>query len=597
MYAVSNAYIASMAADLREMPSFAVVLYNADVSANAALSFSFDPEPLQTGRGLNSFNRIPSSVPRATLERNWLKANGQYSALDTCHYIGARLSNAEANADGLYEYSEPDIVVVSSPGSSKPLSFVLDSAVAAVEITHIDGTIETVALSAGDSKRVLAISDSEAGDLSLKFLASFYPCRRPRVYGIYAADVFNWDCEDIVDISFEDENDLMCLELPGRSVKLLINNLDRKLNPHSESMAPTFQRKATQAMLTFSYAGELVPIGRLFLDTYTVDEETITFSFGWATLPLGDSTYSLSVPSTPFLYQRMDEIFEPDPSGMVSEYEENTAAAYAISVEAGNNIGMFTNMPNPYPVADRATCLQLLCNATGMIMRPSREKDIMLLQKESHVARRIGYEELLAEPQYTSQEEIHGISVVCYSYQEETTVTVEGAIVHSDVKTRLDLPGPSENSAGFSPIYDDNGTEIGTIGYLAQGHVAYAWCEMYDSSAVWSQQSESLEFLVKKVQKSAVDYGVAPRKKIDNPLINADVCEQLQPGLLQQLAQNAAVTIKHRGFPELDCGDLVEIQLENGGEYVSARVIENKWQFKSGVLTGTTKLRLPKGVG
>ncbi len=601
MYNVSDSYLASMASDLREMPSFSVMLFNPDLTANYSLSLDFAPPPLQEGQDLTVFNRLPSRTRRATLEYNLLQANGQCSTDDTGYYIGAGISSGTPNENGLYVYGAPDTIVVTTVGSEKPISFLLDSTVAVVEIVHTDATVETVSFTADGKEHTLAVKDRGAGRITLEFKASFFPFRRPKVYGIYAADVYMWGCDDIEAVSLDDENDLMCLELPSRKVDLTIANLDGKLDPHSESIAPSFNRKTTQAYLIFAYNGESVPIGRLFMDTYSVDQQKIKFSFGWAMLPLADSKHSLSCVMERTVPQRISEITDPEPDILVTSLkgvEENTAAVYRITVDTTAVSHISTVIRNPFPIASRAECLQLICNAAGVIMRPARVEDISFLLPQSVYDRRISYDELLAEPEYSSQAEVHGATISCIDLQAPSEITLESILASTTAKTRIELKHPVFNSAEIlQDIYDSSGKEIGYIELAAQGYIAYVWAGSYDGTRQLEQATGDIVLHEYKAQKTTVDMGVAPRKKLDNPLIDSSVLSSYWYEIYQDLAQGSFVTIKHRGFPELDCGDWVKVQLKPKGDYIDARVVQNKWEFSHGVLSGSTKLRLATGVG
>ncbi len=604
MYAVSDNYISSMSADLREMPSFSVVLYNADNSANANLSFSFDPEPLQRGEQLNSFKKVSTRAPRATLEHNWLRADGCYTTSNTGDYIGACLSSEMPNEDGLYVYDVADTITVSiASGSSKPLSFLLDAAISVVEIMHTDGTTEVVTLERNDSGNTLSVQDDGQGDISLRFLSSFCPLRRPRVYGIYAAQVFFWDCNDIVGIEFEDENDIMCLELPSRKAKLLINNLDGKMDPYKENTEPSFHRKETQALLVFFYNNESVPIGRLFLDTYTVDRDEITLSFDWAIMPLNDAKYSLSRIGDYSVQERLTELIDPDPQYIVRTImgvEQNPTAVYWISVSMGLITSDIANkiVKNPYPICSRAECFQLLCNATGLLMRPARQDDIELLPPPRRVSRHIGYSELIGEPEYAYRDNAVGATIARYDLMEATSIAIDSRLIRSDQKTRIELDEPAMASSGWlQEIYDSSNNFIGLVEYAAQGYVAFVWCAMEHRDQFWSQNSGDFSLWIQKRKKSNAEFGELPRKSFDNPLVDSTLADNYWLNISQNLYRNTVVTIKHRGFPELDTGDLIEVQLEDQGPMIAAYVIQNRWGFKNGVLSGSTKLRLLKAVG
>lgn len=609
MYNVSEQYMKSMASSLREIPDFQFDLYNLDCDANSSLIITPSGNPLQSGENLSAIIKA-EQLPRATFERDYMLANGQYTTEATDCYISGILSSDVVDADGLYPYSEMESLIVSVVSySSKPLSFVLDKRIAVVGVSINDQEEYYYAFPASSQHHILEVP-CDSGEISLRFVASFYPSQRARVYGVHAAEIRRWDCEEIVSIGFEDENDLSCLELPARTLRVRINNLDHKYDVQTEITSPSFSKNNTQATLSFLYSGEKVPLGKFFLKTYHAYREYIQFEFDWAIQPLGEAQHLLSRIGKYYAWERIAEILDPDPELVLEvlrdTVETHPTRLYNLTYDISGVTSISTQINNPFPVESKAVCLQLICNAAGISLRPGRENhDIVFFSKQTEPQRRISYSELLAEPEFYDVGEVATAEVTLCDLSPAANEKISESISVGTEKVYFKLKKPAQTSAAWiNSIKDAAGNEVGLICFAAQGYALFVWVEMLDGSS-YSAETGAISINVHNVVETTLvkangSYDAFLRgehgKRLSNVLVDSSIHSVWWRNLEQWLNQNARAKIKHRGFPELDCGDIIEVQLSPEGDYQKAYVVKNTFDFSEGYLSGSTELIVYKRV-
>lgn len=94
------------------------------------------------------------------------------------------------------------------------------------------------------------------------------------------------------------------------------------------------------------------------------------------------------------------------------------------------------------------------------------------------------------------------------------------------------------------------------------------------------------------------EYGEGTEKTLSNPLLSnsseSSSSVVTVQNYLQRMYNETNITSpppSHRGYPELDAGELVMVQTKPEGEYVECRVLENRWTLNGGALSGSTKVR------
>lgn len=608
MYSVSDRYISSMADALREMPGFALTLYNLDVDAHAALSIDYPTAspPLQTGKNLTAVASIGApKAARATFEPGCLTASGLYSLSETDSYIGAAQSLSTMSS-GVYPYITQDVVMLQcTKSSTKPITIRLDAAVAQVQLTHsADSTVQTLSF-ADDGQTHIITYAAAAETVTLRFLASHRPRRRPRLYGVLVGTMESLNTSRIVNIRFTDTNDLMGLELPGRSVTVDVDNLSGWLNPVAELAKPTYHKNSTQAMLSYLYAGETVPIGRLFLSGYKVSAEYVSLSFGWGTQPLSSFVHKISVYGSDYTaLERIQEVFDPDPSMYLPGLRsiEHPCRVYAVSADLTALAGKSDKIALPLPAQPESTCLQMICNATGWIMRPCRGiHDIVFADGLSFAPlRQIGFGELLDDPTYEDTgTQLGGSTVFSYSIVDATQQKVADKVTVGNDMVCVQLDAPSDSQQWvLQTIKNSSGVSVGTVNAAHQGYTMYLWVEMLDGSDRTVVMFD-VTATVHPLQKQSTNYGSElPERELDNPLLDSTLARNYwYNNMAARLACHSLVTVRHRGYPELDCGDCIQVQLTPGGDYQTGWIVRNDWTFSAGVLSGETQIMLMGGSG
>lgn len=600
MYAVSDRYKRSFASPLREKSAFQMRLYELDAAAQYGLSLSAT-SPLQSGVQMLSIKQLPVTRRRATLEKQHMRADGQYQLEPSAHFIGGALSNGEADADGLYPYSPEEIVTLNASATSI-LRIQLERCVAEVAITLPDGSTKTVQYSNGSADHQLVIRDLPAGDTLLAFKRSFAPLHRVRIYEVLAGTATDWDGTGILSVEAEDENDLLCLELPGRQISVALDNLNGWCDPIAELQSPRFHRNGTQAFLTYLYDGEAVPLGRLFLDTYTVDREKVLFRFGSGLQPLSDYIHTASFVGEGWTAkERLQEVLERDPGtivGTIRDAVSNPAQIYMVSASIADSPRNDILIGNPLPLVSEAACLQLVCNAAGLLIRPAHEgQDLQILPAPNTVVRTISYDELFSV-EYKDNGTVTGAEISCTDLADYASEEVsKGVLASTEFKQHIQLRDPVDSSASWlRRLQDSSGNDIGAIYYGAQGYALYVWIEL-DVAGSYQADTGSISLNAYRLQESTVPMGSGDRKRLSNPLVRMGQAEAYWQRQSAVLRRRCSVVIRHRGFPELDCGDLIQVQLAAGGEYHQGHIVKNQFSYSGGVLSGTTEIRLLQAVG
>lgn len=602
MYSVSEQYIQSMAAPLREMCGLTLTVFSK--CQKPTLVFPLDIPPLQ--KGIDLFKARMPSEPRATFEEGWMRADGQYKLTATEDYISGQLSSADPDANGVYPYTSTKGCNLYASGM---VTVLCDASIASAQVVY----------AAKDNREPVLFQFARDGlphrllfeggqDIEIHFLASFYPNRRVRATAICSGAVYQFHTESFLSVNFSDENDLLCLELPRRKVTMELVNRSGFLDPVEESNFPTFQRDKTNAMLQFTYNGAIVPIGRLYLSDYAVTRTTIQFEFSWAMQPLGRTKRRFSWPKTETALIRLDEIVQRASVEYLMPIIENHFWNFGDDLPIDHRIdqavqtGAAPTITLPFPIATDAERLQLICNAAGWLLRPEREGDVLITLPAQSTDKRIAYGELYEEPLYgdTGKEPDTTGSEYTQLRGFKTVKKGDTITLHTGETLYFQLSDPSERWTDTSTIIrDSDGNELGLIVFAAQGYTLCAEAQFnrfVTPPDNWSM-TVTIPDLTQIFDGQTISDGSSCTLTLRNPLIDGAAYAGWWQKQRQWLARHTTVTIKHRGFPELDCGDRILVQLTPDGEYQPGWITQNKWDFKSGALSGSTKIVLQGAVG
>lgn len=605
MYEITDACKEAITQQFREPVRAEMTVYNIDMAVQGALSLqSSDSFPRTTPEMVLS---VRANEPRkmATLELDYMRADGQYSFDPPACYMSDNISAAEADNDGLYPISVTGMRFAGGGGSgvippwtdqSKPLTIITDGSIARI-VVAFERSDSTVGPGGAQPEPIVRVCDVDgdravitdmpadtAAFASLSIYATHlrYPRRRARIHQILLGDVEVYDGE-ITDLSYKDINDTVMQSLPQQTMQVTIRNV-LGLTPEAEREDPRYTSLYTQARVQIGYGVrggvEWIPTGRWFLSSYAVDEDTVTFHWIDALAVLNTGDFCWSIGGQTFA-QSVDDIAVGPITG--GQHIRSVGERYDIGVDRQYMAHDLDTVSNPCPIVTEAAALQLLANASGNRIRITRTDNAVDLSMEDMASGQYDYtisdRELYVSPAVDTEDKLREIVVTTHRRGGETTSKTLGeGIPLGTVPTLLTAPGllasvSVNTSAG--------------IRYRQYGYAAYLWATSpVASTTVLSTVAETVDV--------DVPIGVGPvgnTIKLDNPLVDGSVVTAADYAgrAYSVLRYGLVYSLSHRGYPHLDAGD--RIKLEIGGTSAPILITENTITYKGGAMRGTTKAR------
>lgn len=605
MYEITDACKEAITQQFREPVQAGMTVYNIDMAVQGALSLqSSDSFPGTTPEMVLS---VRANEPRrmATLELDYMRADGQYGFDPPACYMSANVSNAAADSEGLYPISVTGMRFTGDDGSGaippwtdqrKPLTIITDGSIArlTVELERADSTIgpggeepaPIVKVCDADGDRAV-IADMPADTAAFTSLTVYathmrYPRRRARIHQILLGDVEVYDGE-ITDLSYKDINDTVMQSLPQQTMQVTIRNV-LGLTPDAEREDPRYTSLYTQARVQIGYGVrggvEWIPTGRWFLSSYAVDEDTVTFNWIDALAVLNTGDFCWSIGGQTFA-QSVDDIAVGPITG--GQHIRSVGERYDIGVDRQYMAHDLDTVSNPCPIVTEAAALQLLANASGNRIRITRTDNAVDLSMEDMTSGQYDYtisdRELYVSPAVDTEDKLREIVVTTHRRGGETTSKTLGeGIPLGTVPTLL-------TASGLLASVSVN-TSAG-IRYRQYGYAAYLWATSpVASTTVLSTVAETVDVDV------PLEMGpVGGTVKLDNPLVDGAVvtAADYADRAYSVLRYGLVYSLSHRGYPHLDAGD--RIKLEIGGTSVPILITENTITYKGGAMRGTTKAR------
>jgi hypothetical protein len=99
--------------------------------------------------------------------------------------------------------------------------------------------------------------------------------------------------------------------------------------------------------------------------------------------------------------------------------------------------------------------------------------------------------------------------------------------------------------------------------------------------------------IVNQTKTFAVSDSDGTTLKVSNPIVDGTDgmgAQAFAENIYAELRYNLIASFKHRGFPELEAGDIIQLESKSN-EYVSVRVLENTLSIQQGRVSGATKVR------
>lgn len=605
MYPVTDAYLQAMDKAVREPVRIETHLYNLNLEGQDAVECISKTDPSICDAGY--MGSLTADKPRkATLERDWIKADGSYTTEPVSYWIGAELSGSTPS-DGWYPYPGIDDRLILRTGGipyTGVITLLLDGAdiqVTAKAMATADNP-ELVELGTYTSHNgVMEIPCADLGyapeELWLQITRLSAPQQRPKVLTVCVGRVTVIPSGDILSLQYTDSNDGMCLELPGKSMKCDVRRSDWTDLMYDETLDETYPMWSTQAIVRVLYAGQRIPLGHYYAKPPTVVRGGMRLEMYDALGPLNDATHWWSRYSESGypLYERMKEVMQIDRTIFLDPNSEDggmvrtLAQHLGVTLDTANAANRTQVSVNPCPPVSAAQALQLYANLSGNVLRSKRtghDLEVRSIPVSTAPVRAMAHKWMYGNPEVTHD---GGITL---SVTGRALGTPEARDVQEGhVDTYVGAPNvvthdnPSKDltcTFGGDTITVPNWYwYISYIGPLKDGDMTSdaATAQVYPMMETYTHQR-----------------GAGGRiTAVSNPLLcgtdGFDI-DSYQDRLYAELRHPILVTVNHRGYPEIDAGDIITIQTKPSGEYVKARVLENTLSYKSGALRGTTKVRL-----
>lgn len=607
MYEITDACKEAIAQEFREDAWARMTVYNIDMAVQGALSMqSSDSFPGTTPEMVLS---VRASEPRrmATLELDYMRADGQYGFDPPACYMSANVSNAAADSEGLHPISATGMRFAGDDGSGvippwtdqrKPLTIITDGSIArlTVELERADSTvgpggeepapIVKVCDVDGDRAVITDMPADTAAFASLTVYATHMrvPRRRARIHQILLGDVEDYDSE-ITGLTYKDINDTLMQSLPQQTMQVTVRNV-LGLTPEAEREAPRYTSLYTQARVQIGYGVrggvEWIPTGRWFLSSYVVDRDAVTYNWidALAVLNTGDFCWSWGIET---FAEAVDEV-AVGPTPTDGQHIRSVGERYDIGVDRQYMAHDLDTVKNPRPVTTEAAALQIIANASGNRVRITRTDNAVDLSVEDMTSGSYDYtisdHDLYGSPTVDTEDKLREIIVTTHNAAAESTLKTIAEGVTLTITPRAFLPPGRISNAELLP-------QGVSAGYDVYPYAVYGWA----SPAASGVTIKANVFDDVLVDETVTVGPVGGTVKLDNPLVDGTVVKAADyAGRAYSVLEYGLIyNLSHRGYPHLDAGD--RIKLEIGGTAVPILITENAITYKDGAMRGTTKGR------
>ncbi len=376
------------------------------------------------------------------------------------------------------------------------------------------------------------------------------------------------------------------------------------LTTTSEYLSPTYRAADTQAVLRIGMdvngSTEWVPMGRFFLSEYQVDEDSIDLTF-WDALGLlsqythhwAGSNIGAFGPVT--LADHIDQVLRP----VGYNIQSNNIPLPSPSREYGlklHNTGrnMTVQLTAPCARVSCADALRLYASVSGNLVRGCRrDYDLSIQSYAPTNDRRITLYELYSRPAWRTDPAIRSIDIEQrFSEFPEVQINLLESGTYTAGETYI--------------VYGDqeiDGLYCKTVGdwTLLANKADIVWGTLYavqfTPTVTFTGQigAEYRPYGASKVTFTPPSVSQGEVKTLSNPLIGwtEEGVKALEYGALlyEELSHPLKADLFHRGFPELDAGDIIRLQMDEK-ETAKVRVLENTVEIKAGAMSGETRVRL-----
>lgn len=607
MYPVSNAYRSSVQQQVINGCSCELTIFDIDQYAQSELTVGYDDAIW--GSSANSEPSLMLRVPAppaqkiATLEQGYMTASGEYALYDSdsppWYYISEAMSGATPDENGEYPIQSSCKLRIGGTAESPAGNCTLHvDGIKRIRVTTDDGFEELQYTYIAEDG--LVYIDCSAPDynypLDIEVLTLDRPNIRARVYSLFAGAADNietWRGSDILSVSYTGTNDTVCLSLPSRTLTVkVVNRLG--ISAEQDIDNPRYTRLHTQAGLVYRYdlgqhVYEDIPTGRWYLDSYTITSDEITYNWIDALAVLNQETHYWCDNGRVTLDSRIEEIRHILPRAAQyfagKKMRKTPAEIYGIKIntDAMNLPGLSCGAA---PLVTYAAALQLYANVSGNRLGVDRDNldDIVISPWPANpipnpvmtLYRKERYGELTVSADDAYQLAVVTVHRVLAVTQDQTLATNE-EIGYTDVLYNLNAP--------YAWIVSPDPSQLMLTPFDRCIYI----------SAVDKFTPEKLTAAVYKVDSREEKVQIAPGSVVTalkSPLVDgvSITATDYATRLGGVLKYNVHYKIEHRGYPEIDEGDIIYVETESG-VMTKCLVEENTWDITNGAKKGTTKVR------
>ena len=612
MYPVTQAYRDSMSGQIRGAVTAEGELLNVDAYVQGGMTVT-------STSALSGCSVAEISDPTAdklqevaTFEQDYLRTDGSQVFMDSYtpdYYISSSLSAATPNAGGVYPITAAVSAEIDADWSfgAQPVTIVFDEAVAHVSVTlsYMDGSTETSFIASHPVENGIVVipqltNVTRYTGLTVTITSLNKPNRRARIKKIYAGTRRLLTGNEIISLKYSDENDGVGLELPSKTVALSIDNVGHQYTMETEYENPSFHPLHTQLIFRVGYdvygtggAWEWVPFPKMYLSSYQVNDETVDFTF---TDPIGrlngdDCTHYWSKPGTGLAMERIGEVMMVNQEIYDDARHTQVQTApqrLAVSIDTSGARSMSMPIKNSIPPVSAAQALQLCGNLMGNILRSRRSigQTLEIISPPTQPTVHISADEMFSFPAWEAGDRPVGFDVTVQDTVDKgTTADISrdaGYTVYGNLSYDTDKP--------IKLVYIENERTGGGSHAPSFAYRAYEY-RGYDSQGFWTDIiGMDVYDIVTENIACAYSGQSGIIQKLSNPLAAKSIAEAYAEMMYDELQHNMSADLSHRGFPELDAGDVITFETENRPS-VTGRVIKNEFEIKAGSMSGSTKVR------
>ncbi len=614
MYPVSNAYRKIMAGQIRGEVRVEGEIYSSAIEVQTGIKTTSDNALPECDVSALSKIVTDSRINIASFEQDYMFADGSYRFADGSvipYYISNALSSVDPDENGEYPISDSSVTIepVVYAGTiywdthDRTLSILCDASVARISIT-VDtsyvGTPVTTECVAVDGMAVAEnITDQEHWhSCTVKVVSLKKPNQRARVYRIAAGKCYKLTPDQVCSMKYTDQNDSIGVVLPSKTIQLSVDNLNRTFTPETEYQHPSFLSGETVLCLRIGIdlmngVTEWIVLPKMYLRNYAVGDETVDFDWYDAIGRLNedDATHYYSYPysndADAVLTKRVQEIMQlsvvfEDVMGRI----RTAADKLGITLDTASAANPTIVIRNPCPIITSAQALQLYSNVSGNLLRTKRTGDTLeFVQPPGSAVAHMSLNEMWKLPEWAAEDSVSTLSLNIESTGSETETKVIGehvSIYNYAQRFTTDAPIRVLTAESDPPVTISAAAKFAYCWYL----YAYRFDEYMQDGKVKAELYKAM----KNQKEVTVRRASGKALSVSNPLLD-DSLENIMTTHMREAYQYPLVaTISHRGYPELDAGDVITLETETQ-EAVRVRILENSFEIKEGAMSGSTKAR------